>query len=57
MYTCYIQSFELVSVAEQAGLDLTFSKIPEDTFSRDVAQSAFLCENYMVIIILKRKNT
>ena len=27
----------LVSVAEQAGLSLTWSKIPEDTFSRDMA--------------------
>ena len=30
--------FQLASVAEQAGLNLTWSKIPEDTFSRDVAQ-------------------
>ena len=37
MYTCYIQSFKiLASVAEQAGLNVTRSKIPEDTFSRDV---------------------
>ena len=28
----------IVSVAEQAGLNLTWSKISEDTFSRDVAQ-------------------
>ena len=27
----------LVSVAERTGLNLTCSKIPEDTFSRDVA--------------------
>ena len=27
----------LVSIAEQAGLSLTWSKIPEDTFSHDVA--------------------
>ena len=26
------------SVAEQAGLNLTWSKIPEDTFSHDEAQ-------------------
>ena len=40
MYTCYIQSFKILaaSVAEQAGLNLTCSKISEDTFSRDVAQ-------------------
>ena len=35
MCTCYIQSFK--NLAEQAGLNLTYSKIPEDTFSRDVA--------------------
>ena len=28
---------ELASVAAQAGLNLTRSKVPEDTFSRDVA--------------------
>ena len=27
----------LVSIAEQAGLSLTWSKMPEDTFSRDLA--------------------
>ena len=38
MYTCYIQSFKiLASAAEQPGLNVTWSKIPEDTFSRDVA--------------------
>ena len=41
MYTCYIQisRFCLASVAEQAGLSVTWSKISEDTFSRDVAQT------------------
>ena len=29
--------FLVASVAEQAGLNVTWSKIPEDTFSRDVA--------------------
>ena len=29
------------SVAKQAGLNLTWSKIPVDTFSRDVAQMMF----------------
>ena len=39
MYTCYIQSLRiLASVAEQAGLNLTRSKVSEDTFSRDEAQ-------------------
>ena len=33
-----VSRFLLVSVAEQAGLNLTWLKIPEDTFSRDVAQ-------------------
>ena len=40
MYTCYIKSFKilkLASLAEHAGLKLTCSKIPEDTFSHDVA--------------------
>ena len=32
-----ISRFKIVSVAEQAGLNLTLLKIPEDTFSRDVA--------------------
>ena len=36
MYTRYIQSFK--TVAEQAGLNLTWSKISEDTFLHDVAQ-------------------
>ena len=33
-----VSKFWLVSVAEQAGLSLTWLKIPEDTFSRDVTQ-------------------
>ena len=33
-----ISRLKLASVAEQAGLNLNWSKIPEDTFSRDVAQ-------------------
>ena len=33
-----ISRLQLASVAEQASLNLTWSKIPEDTFSRDVAQ-------------------
>ena len=32
-----VSRFWLVPVAEQAGLNLTWSKIPEDTFLRDVA--------------------
>ena len=33
-----VSRFKLVPVAEQAGLNLSWSKIPKDTFSRDVAQ-------------------
>ena len=33
-----VSRFKLVSVAEQAGLNLTWSKIIDDTFSHDVAQ-------------------
>ena len=33
-----VSRFQLASVAEQAGLNLTWSKIPKDRFSRDVAQ-------------------
>ena len=36
-----LTSAELASVAEQAGLNLTWSKMPEDTFSRDVAHEVF----------------
>ena len=32
-----VSRFLLASVAEQAGLNLTWSKFPEDTFSCDVA--------------------
>ena len=40
MYTCSIQSFKILAsyVAEQAGLNPTWPKIHEDTFSREVAQ-------------------
>ena len=36
-----VSRYWLASVAEQAGLNLTWSKIPEDTFSRDVAHMKF----------------
>ena len=39
---------ELVSVAEQAGLNLTWSKIPEDTFSRAAARIIFM--SYPVLL-------
>ena len=32
-----VSRFKLASIAEQAGLNLTLSKISEDIFSRDVA--------------------
>ena len=32
-----VSRFQLASVAEQAGLNVTWSKITKDTFSRDVA--------------------
>ena len=32
-----VSRFYLASVAKQAGLNLTWSKIPKDTFSRDKA--------------------
>ena len=34
-----VSRFQLVSVAEQAGLNLTWSKMPEDMFLRDVAHN------------------
>ena len=37
-----VSRFQLASVAEQAGLNVTWSKIHEDTFSRDVAQMILL---------------
>ena len=38
-----VSRFLLVSVAEQAGLNLTWSKVPEDTFSRDVTVWLISC--------------
>ena len=35
-----VSRFYLASVTEQPGLNLTWSKIPEDTFSRDEAHKA-----------------
>ena len=34
---CKVSRFLIISVALMAGLNLTWSKIPEDTFSRDMA--------------------
>ena len=36
-----VSLFQLASVAEQAGLNLTWSKTHDDTFSRDVAQMKY----------------
>ena len=44
-----ISSLMLVSVAEQAGLSLTWSETPEDTFSHDEAQISS-CNFYMHIL-------
>ena len=38
-----VSRFYLVSAAEQAGLNLTWSKISEDTRSRDVAHIEITC--------------
>ena len=37
-----VARFQLACVAEQAGLNLTWSKIPEDTFSHDMAHLIFM---------------
>ena len=46
-----VSRFQLVSVSEQAGLNLAWSKIPEDTFSRDVAQMTFFDEMILMLNI------
>ena len=38
-----ISSLMLASVAEQAGLSLTWSETSEDTFSHDEAHNLFIC--------------
>ena len=43
-----VSRFYLASVAEQAGLNLTCSKIPEDTFSLDAAH--FLLRSHLDLI-------
>ena len=50
-----ISSFWLVSVAEQAGLSLTWSQSPEDRFSPDVAQ--LLQEDIQEVFFLTAKRT
>ena len=37
-----VSRFKLASIAERAGLNLNWSKIPEDTFSRDVAHICYV---------------
>ena len=56
-----VSRFYLVSVIEQAGLNLTWSKIPEDTFSHDVAHVEISTLNSQVwqkrqIAVLHGKN-
>ena len=52
-----VSRFQLASVAEQASMNLTWSKIPEGTFSRDVAQlmithlHRLLLTNYDAVMI------
>ena len=59
--TSKVSRFQLAAVAEQAGLNVTWSKIHEDTFSRDVAQvshntrTAFLGHGHKAIQIVKDK--
>ena len=51
-YTCSIQSFKILAsfVAEQVGLNLTWPKIPEDTFSHDTAHFMFnLCDPVVLL--------
>ena len=50
MYTCYIKSFKILAsfLAEQTGLNVTWSKIPADTFSHDVAQITMTFVTYKI---------
>ena len=46
-----VSRFQLTSVAEQAGLNLTWLKIPEDTFSHDAAHMKPL---YYLLVLVSR---
>ena len=46
-----VSRFWLASIAEQAGLNLTWSKISEDTFSRDVAHLVRVLSQHVIVII------
>ena len=50
-----VSRFYLVSVAEQACLNLTWSKIPKDTISRDVAQISEKWRVYVKFVIFRQK--
>ena len=45
-----VSRFQLASIAEQAGLNVTWLKITEDTFSRDVAK--ILMPPYLMFFVL-----
>ena len=51
-----VSRYSLVSVAEQAGLNLTWLKIPEDTFSRDVAQMMLLQTDLLLLRVAISSN-
>ena len=51
-----VSRFWLASVAEQAGLNVTWSKIPEDTFSNDVAQMKTILHPSRIKIVIFRIN-
>ena len=53
MYICSVQSFKILarSEAEQAGLHLAWSKIPEDMFSRDVMMLKILISNILQVSV------
>ena len=42
-----VSRFKLASVADQAGLNMTWQKIPEDTFLHDVAHYCSGCECFV----------
>ena len=51
-----VSRFQLASVAEQAGLNVTWSKIPKDTFSPDVAHNNTSKECIHRRIMLDKEN-
>ena len=47
-----VSRFYLVSIAEQASLNVTWSQIPEDTFWRDTAHLVILGQKLVTSIIV-----